>query len=393
MFSSRLRWDLRPNRLAQLLESKRNAGAEILDLTESNPTRTEFSYPAEEILPAIADPGTLRYEPSPQGLLSAREAVAGYYTGRGQVVEPERIFLTASTSEAYSYLFKLLADPGEEVLVPRPSYPLFEYLAEMESVRTAHYPLVYNSVWDGGWALDLDAVARAISNRTRAVIVVNPNNPTGSFVKRQELEKLLPICAEHDLAILSDEVFSDYFFAPDANRVQTLAGVEEVLTFCLSGLSKVVGLPQMKAGWIVLGGPPDARAQARERLELIADTYLSVGTPVQHALPRLLALGANLREQIRERVRGNLDFLQRAVQDSPCRVLEVEGGWYATLRVPRTRSEEAWCLELLEQENVLVQPGFFYDFDSEAYLVVSLLTPPETFCEGIDRLLLRIGKE
>ena len=383
MFSSRFRWDLRPNRLAQLLESKRLAGAEILDLTESNPTRAGFSYPAEEILPAIADPGSLRYEPSPQGLLAAREAVASYYAGRGQIVEPERIFLTASTSEAYSYLFKLLADPGEEVLVPRPSYPLFEYLAAMESVRTMHYPLVY----DGGWALDFEALARAISPRARAIVLVNPNNPTGSFVKRQELEKLLPICAEHNLAILSDEVFSDYFFAPDANRAETLAGVEEVLTFCLSGLSKVAGLPQMKVGWIVLGGPAAARAQARERLELIADTYLSVGTPVQHALPRLLALGANVREQIRERVRENFQFLQTAVKNSSCNLLEVEGGWYATLRVPRTRSDEQWCLKLLDQENVLVQPGFFYDFDSEAYLVVSLLTHPETFREGIRRLV------
>ncbi|MBI3894622.1 MAG: pyridoxal phosphate-dependent aminotransferase [Acidobacteria bacterium] len=389
MFSSRFHWDLRPNRLAQLLESKRHAVATILDLTESNPTRGGFFYPTEEILEAIADPGSLCYEPSPAGLLSAREAVAAYYAGRGQVVEPERIFLTASTSEAYSYCFKLLTDPGAEVLVPRPSYPLFEFLAGLESVRTAQYVLRYDHCWE----LDFDILVGAISSKTRAIVLVNPNNPTGSFIKKQELEKLISICAEHNLAIISDEVFSDYFFAPDAKRAPTLAGVEEVLTFCLSGLSKVAGLPQMKVGWMALGGPADAREQARKRLELIADTYLSVGTPVQNALPRLLALGESVRKQIRDRVRGNLDFLQSAVQNSPCQALQVEGGWYATLQVPRSRSEEQWCLELLEQENVLVQPGYFYDFDSEAYLVVSLLTSPETFREGGRRLLFRVGKE
>ncbi|MBI4461229.1 MAG: pyridoxal phosphate-dependent aminotransferase [Acidobacteria bacterium] len=388
LFSSRFRWELRPNRLAQLLESKRKAGASILDLTESNPTRAGFSYPETEILAALADTRSLRYDPSPQGLLSAREAVAGYYGRRGQKIEPERIFLTASTSEAYSYLFKLLADPGEEVLAPRPSYPLFEFLAGLEAVRTRQYPLAY----EHGWAIDLEALARSISLRTRAVVLVNPNNPTGSFLKKQEFETLISVCAEHELAIISDEVFSDYFFAPDENRVQTLAGVEQVATFCLSGLSKVAGLPQMKLGWIVLGGPPGIRAQARERLELIADTYLSVGTPVQQALPRLLALGETVREQIRERVRANLDFLRGIMQGSACRMLDVEGGWYATLQAPRTRSEEQWCLELLEEENVLVQPGFFYDFDSEAYLVVSLLTPPERLKEGVRRVLLRIGK-
>jgi hypothetical protein len=387
MFSSRLDWDLHPNRLSALVEAKRRAGVAILDLTESNPTRAGFSYPAAEILASLADARSMVYEPAPAGAWQAREAVATYYAARGQVIEPERILLTASTSEAYAHLFKLLADPGDEVLAPRPSYPLFEFLAALESVRVVEYPLVYH----GGWWLDTEALARALTARTRAVIVVHPNNPTGSFLKREELERLVPLCAGRSLAIISDEVFADYAFGPDPGRVATLAGVDEALTFTLSGLSKIAGLPQMKLGWIVVGGLPGARAQALERLELIADTYLSVGTPVQHALPRLLAAGQTVRQQIAARVRENLDYLRTTIGSaSACGVLEVEGGWYATLRVPRTWSEEEWALELLDKDNVLVQPGFFYDFECEAYLVLSLLTPAESFSEGVRRLLERV---
>ena len=387
MFSSRLPRDLQPNRLAGLVEAKRGAGASLLDLTESNPTRAGFSYPSEEIVRAFTAGKSLVYEPAPTGLAEARAAVAGYYVERGQPADPERILLTASTSEAYAYLFKLLADPGGEVLVPRPSYPLFEFLAAMEGVRIAQYPLVYHD----GWSIDLDALARAAVSRTRAVIVVNPNNPTGSFIKREELETLVRFCATRDLAIISDEVFADYAFGPDPRRVRSLCGVEEALTFCLSGLSKVAGLPQVKLAWIVMGGPAAARAQAAERLELIADTYLSVGTHVQHAAPRLLAVAPSLQEQIARRLGDNLEFLQSAVRSkSGCRLLAVEGGWCAVLEVPTRRSEEEWCLEILDKDDVLVQPGFFYDFDSEAFLVLSLLTGSETFREGVLRLLKRL---
>ena len=387
MFSSRLPENLRPNRLSELLAAKRRSGAAILDLTESNPTRAGFTYPAEEILQALADLRSLLYEPSPAGLAEAREAVACYYAERGQAVEPDRILLTASTSEAYSYVFKLLCDSGDEALVPRPSYPLFGFLAELESVRLAQYPLAYH----GRWEMDLDALASAVTERTRAVVIVNPNNPTGSFLKKDELRRLTELCAERKLAIISDEVFSDYAFGADAERVTSLASVEEVPTFCLSGLSKIAGLPQMKLGWIALAGPTPWQSAARERLELIADTYLSVGTPVQHALPRLLALGASVREQIAARVRANLNYVRSAVHGTACRVLDVEGGWYAILEVPRTRSEEEWCAELLDRDGVLVQPGFFYDFASEAFLVVSLLPPEETFRKGIGRQLGRVG--
>ena len=313
--------------------------------------------------------------------------MSAYYAKRGLEVAPDRVLLTASTSEAYAFLFKLLADAGDQILVPRPSYPLFEYLAALESVRPVPYALRYH----GRWTLDVDELARAVTPRTRAVVLVNPNNPTGSFVTREELGRLIPLCKENELAILSDEVFADYTFGPNAERVPTLAALDEVLTFCLSGLSKVAGLPQMKLGWIVMAGPQAEQQAARERLELIADTYLSVGTPVQQALPRLLELGAAVRDQIQARVRANLSFLQNAARaNAPASVLDVEGGWYAILQVPRTRSEEQWCLELLETDGVLVKPGYFYDFESEACLVVSLLTPPDTFREGIRRLLARV---
>jgi aspartate/methionine/tyrosine aminotransferase len=311
----------------------------------------------------------------------------GYYSAHGSVVEPSRIFLTASTSESYAWLFKLLADPGDEVMAPRPSYPLFEFLAQMESVRIAQYPLVYHD----GWSIDTDALTAALTERTRAIVLVNPNNPTGSFVKRGELETLVTLCAERGIALISDEVFADYTLEPDTERVASLAGIEGALTFCLSGLSKVAGMPQMKLGWIVIGGPSALRTAATERLELIADTYLSVGTPVQHALPSLLAAGEDVRPQITARIYRNLADLRAAADSHPSlQVLKVEGGWNAILRVPRTHTEEEWCLDLLENAGVLVQPGYFYDFESEAFLILSLLTAPEAFSEGVRRLLRRL---
>jgi aspartate/methionine/tyrosine aminotransferase len=386
VFSKRFHWELRPNRLAELVAAKRRAGVRILDLTESNPTRASLAYPADEILGALADPRSMAYDPAPAGSAPARQAVAAYYAARGVSVDPGRILLTASTSEGYAYLFKLLADPGDEVLVPRPSYPLFEFLATMESLRAVAYPLVYQ----GAWSLDLHGLESAIGARTRALVVVNPNNPTGSFLKQAELARVVELSRAYNLPIISDEVFADYTFRPDPRRVRTLVDVEEVPVFSMSGLSKVAGLPQMKLGWIVAGGPLASRREALEKLEWIADTYLSVGTPVQHAAPALLRAGAAVEREISSRVRANLAYLQAAVGARPaCRVLDVEGGWYATIQVPRTRTEEEWALTLLDQDDVLVQPGYFYDFAAEAFLVLSLLTAPEVLSEGVSRLLGR----
>jgi len=368
VFSSRLDWNFQTNRLSALLKTK----SLILDLTESNPTHAGLEYPRGEILDALADARQLSYDPEPRGLLSAREAVAAYYGD----VPPTRILLTASTSEAYAYLFKLLCDPGDEILSPRPSYPLFEFLAGLESVRMVQYPLRY----DGVWHIDFHALEQAITPRTRAIVVVNPNNPTGSFLKRGEWSRLQGL----GLPILSDEVFSDYAFSPDDSRVQSLTNASEVLTFSMSGLSKIAALPQMKLGWIVASGP--GHEGALDRLELIADTYLSVATPVQIALPRLLEASVRVRAQILERTRTNLALLRRLTVP-----LHVEGGWYATLQVPRTKSEEEWAITLLDRRDVLVQPGFYFDFESEAFLILSLLTPPDVFAEGLKRLLEEIG--
>ena len=376
MFSNRLHWDLRQNPLTQLLNQKRSSGETILDLTESNPTRAHLDYPAEEIQAGLADARSLRYDPTPAGSIEARAAVCNYYSGR---VTPDRILLTASTSEAYGFLFKLLADPGDEVLVPRPSYPLFEFLAALESLRVLQYPLVY----EHGWSIDLDALRALATEKTRAIVMVNPNNPTGSFIKREELDQLIAFCADRDLALISDEVFADYTFADDPRRVLSLVDVREVLAFSLSGLSKVIGLPQMKLGWLAVNGPDSLRAAALSNLELVADTYLSVNTPVQNAAGRLLAMRHPIQEQIRRRLRENLAFLRERMASSPFCVLEVEGGWYATIQVPRIRSEEEWVLYLLGEQNVLVQPGFFFDFEREAFLVVSLLTPPAIFRQAI----------
>lgn len=387
MFSSRLRWNLSTNRLARLLEEKRRMEATVLDMTESNPTRVGLDYPVAEILGALAQPQVLSYEPAPRGLLAARQAIAGYYGERGAVVDPEHIHLTASTSEGYSYLFKLLADQGDAVLVPQPSYPLFDFLAALEGVELRPYELVYTH--PTGWQIDFDSLERAVDGKTRAVILVNPNNPTGSFIKPRELEHLTAVCASNQLALIVDEVFNDYVLMPDEGYASSLVSVSSVPIFVMSGFSKTLALPQMKLSWIITNGPEELRAEAEERLDLIADTFLSVGTPVQQAAPTWMRLRAGVQQQILHRVRGNLDWLVHITSDSPCRLLHVDGGWYATLEIPRLASEEERVLALLDKENVLVHPGYFFDFPREAFLVLSLLPPPEVFREATKKVMAR----
>jgi aspartate/methionine/tyrosine aminotransferase len=390
MFSNRFKWDLESNRLARLIEEKKKSGAPILDLTESNPTRAGFDYPTEEILVALAQSAAMLYEPAPRGLIVARQAVADYYAERGFSVDPEHIHLTASTSEAYSYLFKLLADQRQSVLVPQPSYPLFEFLAALEGVDLRPYELSY--VHPLGWRIDFDSVERAITSDTRAIIVVSPNNPTSSFIKLREVERLNAICAERGLALIVDEVFGDYGFDADGSRAASLVSNEAALTFVMSGLSKILALPQMKLGWIVTNGPAGLRDEAVERLDLIADTFLSVGAPVQHAAPAWLRLRRGLQDQILNRARGNLNWLEQRLGGSPLRLLRVEGGWYATLELPRHISEEDWALTLLEKDDVLAHPGYFFDFPREAFLVLSLLPRAEIFREAAGRVFERIER-
>ncbi len=382
MFSSRTRWDLQPNRLAERVAQRRAAGVRLLDLTESNPTHARIAYPPDVLQPLARAEGH-RYDPSPFGLPSARQAVAADFARRGYPVDPDQVLLTASTSEAYAFLFKLLADPGDEILVPRPGYPLFEFLAGLESVQTRGYPLA----WDGAWHLDLAALRASVSPRTRAVVIVSPNTPTGAFLKRDERMALEELCAERSLALVSDEVFADFAFGEDGRRQGSVASAEGALAFALGGLSKSCGLPQLKLAWTAVAGPVALRREALARLEVIADSYLSVSTPVQVAAPELLARREELQAPIRLRTAANLRLLRERLLGSPATLLPPEGGWYAVLRVPATLSEEERVLRLLEERDLLVHPGYFFDFPREAYLVLSLLTPEDDFGSGLDRLL------
>ncbi len=381
MFADRTAWDLQPNRFSAALERQRSSGRELLDLTESNPTRIGLAYPATT-LEALLDPRALQYSPDARGLQVSREAVAAYYADLGASVEPDSIVLTTSTSEAYSFLFRLLCDPGDEVLVGSPGYPLFDFLASIQDVTLVSYPLLY----DNGWQLDLHSLRRRITARTRGVLLVHPNNPTGSYVASVERDQLNSLCAEHELAIIADEVFLDYALV--GKPPFTFATNASAMTFTLSGLSKIAGLPQMKLSWMVISGPEPMRSAALRRLEVIADTYLSVGTPVQIALPKLLAGGAKVQRQIVDRVHGNLAELDRLLgEQAGCARLQTHAGWYVVLRVPITRSDEELAIELLERHSVVVHPGHFYDFPQEGYLVLSLICEPQIFSEGVRRLL------
>jgi len=373
-YSKRLDWDLAENALAKAIAARRDP---YIDLSEANPTRAGLVPDID--LGVLANPRALRYEPHPKGAFVAREAVAAYYgESRGAAVDPERIVLTASTSEAYALLFKLLCDPGDTVLVPEPSYPLFGYLTALESVRAVPYPLR----WDGEWHLDPEAVLAAAGPTTRAIVIVSPGNPTGAYLKESELRGLTTACERAGCALICDEVFADFPRHPDPRRVSTTAGHESQLTFTLSGLSKVCGLPQMKLGWCVVSGPLEEVTGALSRLELVADSYLSVSTPVQLAAPSLLALRQAFQRRVLDRIEANLFALAHARRpDAAWNVLPGEAGWSAILAVPSAGSEEEWALRLLDG-GVLVQPGYFYDFPQGSYLVVSLLPPEREFAKA-----------
>jgi alanine-synthesizing transaminase len=391
MFAARTNWRLTPNPLTVAIEEFRKRGLPFLDLTESNPTRCGFAYDTGEILGALQDPRSLTYAPDPRGLLRARQAVAEYYAARGVKVDPRQIFLTTSTSEAYSYVFRLLANPGDNVLSPAPSYPLFDFLSKLNDLELAPYPLIY----DDDWQIDLHALESRVTARTRAVLVVHPNNPTGSYVRPRELDSLAEICARHSLAIIADEVFADYPLSPAAagERVVSHAAVSNVLTFTLSGLSKIAALPQMKLAWLVVNGPNEFLHDALNRLELIADTYLSVSAPMALALPKLLERRNAIQSQISKRTRENLKWLDEQLSPSSLvRRLKTSGGWYVILRLPATRTDEGWSLEFLRQDAVLVHPGHFFDFASDGHVVLSLLPAAESFQAGVQRILARVEK-
>lgn len=383
MFAERTNWNLTPNRLSAALAQHRAAGKPLLDLTVSNPTDCGFAYDSDAILDAMRNPAVLKYEPVARGLASARSAVAEYYAEHATRVSIDDIFLTTSTSEAYSYAFRLLCNPDDELLIPAPSYPLFDFLADIQDAKLVRYPLLY----DHGWQIDFHALEQAITPRTRGVIVVHPNNPTGHFAKHAEIEKLNAICSAANLAIIADEVFLD--FSLNAERPSSFGGNQEALTFTMSGLSKICGLPQMKAAWLAVSGPQKLKSEALARLEVIADTYLSMNAPVQLAMPFFISQRQNFQTQLMKRIQGNLSELDRQLAaQKVCSRLAVEGGWYAILRVPATRSDEDLALALLNDKDVYVHPGHFFEFPNDGYLVVSLISGEADFSQGLARSLV-----
>lgn len=391
-FARRTAWNLATNRYTEALEAHRRAGRELLDLTASNPTTVGLRYREEELLRALARREVLVYDPQPKGLLAAREAIADYYAERRSPVSPDDLLLTTGTSEAYSFVFRLLCDPGDAVLVPTPSYPLFDFLADLQDVTLVPYQLVY----DHGWQMDFPSLqaaiglAQATGRRCRAVLVVHPNNPTGSYAKRHEAEELHRICAANGLAIIADEVFLDYALGEESPL--PFSANREALTFTLNGLSKISGLPQMKVAWIAVSGPDTLKAEALARLEVVADTYLSMNAPVQWAIPPMLEEGRGIQAQLMQRIRENLLELDAQLSAQKlCHRLAVEGGWYAVLRVPAIGSDEDLAIALLQATGVLVQPGHVYDFAADGHLVISLITPPDAFQTGMTRILKHIA--
>jgi aspartate/methionine/tyrosine aminotransferase len=382
MFSERTNWNFAPNRLSEALDRIRATGQRFFDLTVSNPTECGFEQDDAALLRALGNRSALRYEPEPKGLLAARRAVADYYANRATQVSLENILLATSTSEAYSFVFRLLCNAGDELLIPEPGYPLFGFLADIQDVKLVRYPLLY----DHGWQIDFHSLEQRITPRTRAVVVVNPNNPTGNYVKNAEAVRLNEICLAHEMAIIADEVFLD--FAWNADRKMSFAANYGALTFTTSGLSKICGLPQMKVAWLVTSGPAELKRTAIDRLEMISDTYLSMNAPVQWATPIFLQQRHGFQQQMMARVRSNLSELDRQLAgQKSCVRLECEGGWYAVVRVPATRSDEDLAIELLTEKGVYVHPGHFYDFTQEGHLVISLITPEREFHEGVRQML------
>jgi alanine-synthesizing transaminase len=388
MFSQRTNWKLSPNRLTKALEAAHASGKRLLDLSVSNPTEGGFHYDVSTILSAFQNPKALTYDPQPKGLLSAREQVSRYYLDDHlSRLDPESIYLTTSTSEAYSYIFRLLCNPQDEIIVPKPSYPLFEFLASLQDVTLVPYSLEYAH----GWFVDFQSVFHALTPRTRAILLVHPNNPTGSYVRTEELQQINGICRERNLALIVDEVFLDYTF--EGRSPSTFAANRDALTFTLSGLSKIAAIPQMKVAWVATTGPESLVRPALDRLEVIADTYLSLNAPTQWALPTLFEQRRSLQPQLLQRIRENLVTLRKLLSSrSTCELLDADGGWYAVLRVSAQRSDEDLVIDLLQKHHVLIHPGHFYDFPKDGFLVVSLITPAEIFHQGICRLL-RLLKE
>jgi alanine-synthesizing transaminase len=391
MFSKRFNWNAEIHPLSVRLRDKVAAGREVIDLTDANPTRAGLDYPVHVILAALTRPEAMVYKPAPRGLRVAREAVSHYYRDLGETIIADDILLTAGTSEAYGLLFKVLADPGDEILIPRPGYPLLSHLAGFEGLACHSYPLRYHA--GRGWCIDLDVLEALVTVKTRAVVVVNPNNPTGNYIKDIELAAIDALCRRHDMALIVDEVFADFEDHPAPYRIRTTLNRTTALTFILNGFSKTLGLPQLKLGWIAISGNREQVISARANLETLVDFYLCVSAPVQVGASQMLSRRADIQRQINARINGNFRFLKARVQ--PTRNLQVlirEGGWYGVLAIDDSVADDQRALELLERDNTLIHPGFFYDFFREGFVVLSLLPEQGRFRMGIDRLIRRYGE-
>ena len=389
MFSSRTNWNTAANQLTQLLQKKRLHGEVIFDLTESNPTQCGFSYPDQEILTAIADQSALLYKPEPRGLLSARTVIAEYYESFDIAVDPQRVILTASTSEAYTFLLRLLCNVGDEVVVPQPSYPLFEYLCQLNDVTLRYYRLAY----DGEWHVDFKSLQAELTSRTRAIVVVHPNNPTGSYLKQDEFDRIGRLAVKYNCSLIADEVFAPFAFRSDSRRTCILASHFPRLVFSLNGISKLLGLPQLKLSWIVVNGQTEQVNEALNRLDIITDTFLSVNTPIQVALPKLIRHQKNIVGQIRTRILTNYGLLQKVFAGSAISIFHNEGGWYSILQLPKKKSDDDWTFEVLANQQVLVYPGHFFNFEQESCVIISLLVMSELLEDALWRIRRLVEKK
>lgn len=389
MFSYRVPRPPDATRLEKIVERFGDEGRDYIDLTAANPTQVGLTYPRDRLASIVGQPGIALYEPTSNGLHSARAAVATEYERLAVAVDPARIVLTSSSAESYGMLFRLLCNAGESVLVPQPSYPAFAELGQMESIKIIPYPVRYSR----GWYIDPEELLRVCEPSTRALIVVNPNNPTGSYVKREELDRLVQLCAYNKLALISDENFAEYPHREDVTRVPSVLGTHAIVHFALSGLSRLACLPQCKLAWVAYGGPPRDLKQLDWRMEMMGRTYRSVSTVTQQALPELLRVGGELRGLLLSRIRTNLGVLQSALRSSIIEPLAVEGGWFVTLRLPRTRPGEDWAIVLMERDSVLTQPGQFFDFEEDHNVVLSLIAPEAKFATAVDRIVARVAAE
>jgi len=388
MFSKRTQWSLTQNKLSEKISQLTSKGKALINLTESNPTKCGF-FVSRNILSSLNQISNKHYSPNSQGLERARSAVAQYYKEKSVSVQANQIFITSSTSEAYSYIFRLLLNSGDEVMMPTPSYPLINYLAKLNDVSVKTYSLGYEK----RWSMDVNSIGKSFKKQ-KLMILINPNNPTGNYIYESELKLINQLAEKQKAALLCDEVFHDFNLREKTKTPLSLASNNKVLTFTLSGISKSLALPQMKLSWIVVSGPKRVREEAMKRLEVIADTFLSVSTPVQNALPVWLKERDKIQAGIKKRVLSNLDYLQRELVKYPeNQILTVEGGWSVIIQIPKIYSEEDWVLKFLTQDQVIVHPGYFYDFPKEAYIVISLILPPKQFRQGICKIFKRIRKE